>query len=89
MQPPAAKRVKTDQEAGTTEANSVTQEEATPADEVAGSPHGVLLPQDDNKEILDMLECPVCLDFPRPGVALYNCDNGHVICGFLFFPDRH
>ena len=29
--------------------------------------------------ILDMLECPVCLDYPRQR-PIYTCDNGHVTC---------
>ena len=29
--------------------------------------------------ILDMLECPVCLDYPRER-PIYTCDNGHVTC---------
>ena len=28
---------------------------------------------------LEMLECPVCLDYPRSR-PIYTCDNGHVVC---------
>ena len=40
----------------------------------------------ENKEIVDksgaaleMLECPVCLDYPRSR-PIYSCDNGHIVC---------
>lgn len=29
--------------------------------------------------ILELLECPVCLDLPRTG-PIYNCKNGHLVC---------
>ena len=29
--------------------------------------------------ILEMLECPVCLEYPRSR-PIYTCDNGHVVC---------
>jgi len=28
---------------------------------------------------LEMLECPVCLDYPRSR-PIYTCDNGHIVC---------
>ena len=30
-------------------------------------------------DIVDLLECPVCLETPRRG-PIYNCSNGHVLC---------
>ena len=30
-------------------------------------------------QIMEMLECPVCLDYPRGG-PIFNCSNGHIIC---------
>lgn len=31
-------------------------------------------------EILEMLECPVCLEYPRTSPS-FTCSNGHLICG--------
>jgi len=28
---------------------------------------------------LEMLECPICLDYPRSR-PIYTCDNGHIVC---------
>jgi hypothetical protein len=30
--------------------------------------------------VLQMLECPVCLDYPR-APPIYSCRNGHIVCG--------
>eukprot|EP00095_Tigriopus_kingsejongensis_P005498 maker-scaffold619_size123246-snap-gene-0.31 protein:Tk05498 transcript:maker-scaffold619_size123246-snap-gene-0.31-mRNA-1 annotation:"hypothetical protein DAPPUDRAFT_304089" len=34
----------------------------------------------EKKEILSMMECPVCLEHPREG-PIYNCQHGHLVCG--------
>ena len=32
------------------------------------------------QELLDLLQCPVCLDVPR-AAPIFSCRNGHLICG--------
>lgn len=34
----------------------------------------------EKKEILSMMECPVCLEHPREG-PIFNCEHGHLVCG--------
>jgi hypothetical protein len=33
------------------------------------------------KDLQDLLECPVCISVPCPGTPIYECSNGHIICG--------
>ena len=35
--------------------------------------------KEENGAALEMLECPVCLDYPRSR-PIYTCDNGHIVC---------
>ena len=37
--------------------------------------------QDPIKSTLDMLECPVCMEYPKTR-PIYTCTNGHVLCSF-------
>ena len=37
------------------------------------------LERDVSGAALEMLECPVCLDYPRSR-PIYTCGNGHVVC---------
>lgn len=30
--------------------------------------------------LLDMLECPVCMDLVPVGKSVYSCSNGHIVC---------
>ena len=31
------------------------------------------------RQILEILECPVCLE-PPASIPIYTCDNGHILC---------
>jgi hypothetical protein len=33
------------------------------------------------KDLEELLECPVCINVPPPGTLIYECSNGHIICG--------
>jgi hypothetical protein len=33
-----------------------------------------------HREILDLLECPVCLQTPVADLSIFQCANGHIIC---------
>jgi len=36
---------------------------------------------DKNKDIVTCLECPVCLDVCKPPLQIWQCPEGHIICG--------
>ena len=33
------------------------------------------------KELLDLIECVICLDTPTQSIHIYQCENGHLCCG--------
>ena len=33
------------------------------------------------ESLISSLECPVCKDVPLVGVSIFQCVNGHIICG--------
>jgi hypothetical protein len=41
---------------------------------------GVVVVVAGDGDVMALLECPVCLDYPR-GEPVYTCKNGHLVCG--------